>query len=385
MRDAHALLGSVVRFVLDERVRDRIVAETRGNPLALLELPRGLTATQLAGGSGCWVAGVSGRIEESFVAAARGAPRRHAAAAADRGSGAGRRSSAACGARPSGSAIGVAAAVRRDRRSADDRRAGDVPPSARALGGVPVGAGARAPGRAPGAGGCDRPGARSRSSRVASRGGGAGPDEDVALELERSAGRAQARGGFAAAAAFMQRAVALHRRPRAPAGPGARRRAASLNAGAFDMALSLLAAAEAGPLDELQRARLDLLRAEAAYSQSRGSDAPPLLLRPPRPSSRSIRSSRVKRTSTRGARRCSPGSLRAAATCTMSPGKRCASAPRAADPPRPSDLLLDGFALLFTDGRAAAAPAGGQPADLPATTSRSRRCSGGGGLRPRRP
>src|SRR5436190_14734550 len=66
--DARALLSSAVRFKLDERVRDRIIAETRGNPLALLELPRGLTATQLAGGFGLVGAqALTGRIEESFV------------------------------------------------------------------------------------------------------------------------------------------------------------------------------------------------------------------------------------------------------------------------------------------------------------------------------
>src|SRR3954451_2741253 len=67
-RDARALLGSAVRFMLDARVRDQVIAETRGNPLGLLELPRGLTATELAGGFGL-VGGqpLSGRIEESFV------------------------------------------------------------------------------------------------------------------------------------------------------------------------------------------------------------------------------------------------------------------------------------------------------------------------------
>jgi hypothetical protein len=66
--DARALFGSAVRFRFDERVRDRILAETRGNPLALLELPRGLTVTQLAGGFGLLGAqGLSGRIEESFI------------------------------------------------------------------------------------------------------------------------------------------------------------------------------------------------------------------------------------------------------------------------------------------------------------------------------
>src|SRR5207302_449826 len=65
--DARALLGSAVRVPLDERVRERIVAETRGNPLALLELPRGLTPGELAGGFGLLdPPGLSGRIEESF-------------------------------------------------------------------------------------------------------------------------------------------------------------------------------------------------------------------------------------------------------------------------------------------------------------------------------
>jgi hypothetical protein len=65
--DARALLRSVLRVPLDDRVRERIVAETRGNPLALLELPRGLTPAQLAGGFGLPdVPELSGRIEGSF-------------------------------------------------------------------------------------------------------------------------------------------------------------------------------------------------------------------------------------------------------------------------------------------------------------------------------
>ena len=106
-----------------------------------------------------------------------------------------------------------------------------------------------------------------------------GPDEEVALELERSAGRARAHGGLAAAAAFLQRAVALTADPARRADRALAAAEASLGAGTFDVALGLLAAAEVGPLDELQRARLDLLRAEAAYSESRGSEAPALLLR----------------------------------------------------------------------------------------------------------
>ena len=69
-RDARALLESVLPARLDEHVLDRIVAETRGNPLALLELPRGLTPTQLAGGFGLPAAvPLSASIEESFTTA----------------------------------------------------------------------------------------------------------------------------------------------------------------------------------------------------------------------------------------------------------------------------------------------------------------------------
>ena len=106
-----------------------------------------------------------------------------------------------------------------------------------------------------------------------------GPDEEVAIELERSAGRAQARGGLAAAAAFLQRAVALTRDPKRRTDRALAAADLGLRAGAFDAARGMMAAAEVGPLDELQRARLDLLRAEAAYSESRGSAAPALLLR----------------------------------------------------------------------------------------------------------
>ena len=106
----------------------------------------------------------------------------------------------------------------------------------------------------------------------------ASPDEDVAAELEESAGRAQARGGVAATAAFLQRAVALTPDP----APRARRALAAayahIEAGAFRTARGLLATAEAGPLDELQRARIDLLRAQLAFVSSRGTDAIPLLL-----------------------------------------------------------------------------------------------------------
>src|SRR4030095_9475089 len=107
-----------------------------------------------------------------------------------------------------------------------------------------------------------------------------GPDEDVAAELEHSAGRAQARGGGpgAAAAAFLQRAVALTTDPARRAERSLAAAQASFQAGAFDSALGLLAAAEAGALDDFQRARVDLLRGNVAFASGRLGDAPALLL-----------------------------------------------------------------------------------------------------------
>ena len=106
-----------------------------------------------------------------------------------------------------------------------------------------------------------------------------GPDEEVAAELERSAGRAQARGGMAAAAAFLQRAVELTGEPARRSGRALAAAQASLQAGAFDAAAELLAMAAAGPLDELQQARADLLRGQIAFASSAGSDAPALLVK----------------------------------------------------------------------------------------------------------
>jgi hypothetical protein len=102
------------------------------------------------------------------------------------------------------------------------------------------------------------------------------PDEEIAAELERSADRAQARGGLAAAAAFLERAVALTVDPARRAQRALAAAQASVQAGGFDAALRLLATAEAGPLDEFQRARVDLLRGHVAFASGLGSDAPPL-------------------------------------------------------------------------------------------------------------
>ena len=123
-----------------------------------------------------------------------------------------------------------------------------------------------------------------------------------------------------------------------------------MQAGAFDPALGLLAAAEAGPLDELGRARMDLLRAEVAYSQDRGSDAPPLLLRAAK--TLELLDPRLARETYLDALGAAvfAGPL-ASAGNLLDVSRAVMAGPRAPDPPRPSDLLLDGFALLFTEGR----------------------------------
>jgi hypothetical protein len=104
------------------------------------------------------------------------------------------------------------------------------------------------------------------------------PDEEVACELERSAARAQARGGLAAAAAFLERSIALTADPARKVDRALAAAQANLYAGAFDEALRLLPVAEAGSPDELQQAQAELLRGQIAFSSNIGSDAPPLLL-----------------------------------------------------------------------------------------------------------
>jgi ATP/maltotriose-dependent transcriptional regulator MalT len=183
----------------------------------------------------------------------------------------------------------------------------------------------------------------------------AGPDENVALELERSAGRAQSRGGLAAAAAFLERSVALSGDPGRRTDRALAAAEASLNAGAFDSVLALLAAAEAGLLDELQRARVERLRAEAAYAQGRGSDAPPLLLRAAK--NLETLEPKLARETYLDAWSAALFAGRLADAGSLHEVSRAARlAPRPEGAARASDLLLDGFALLFTNGRSTATP-----------------------------
>ncbi len=101
-----------------------------------------------------------------------------------------------------------------------------------------------------------------------------GPDEEVAAELEQCAGRAQRRGGLAAAAAFLEQSAGLTLDPARRAQRALAAAQAKYRAGALDTALGLLAMAQAGPLDDLQRARCDLLRAQISFASSHGRDAP---------------------------------------------------------------------------------------------------------------
>jgi DNA-binding CsgD family transcriptional regulator len=347
--DARELLGSVIGGPLDERVRDRIVAETRGNPLALLELPRG--APGLPGLPD--LPGLPGRIEESFRRRVEVLP----------------------------------AATRRLMLVAAAEPAGEPPLVWRAAERLGIGVGAIAPAADAGLlviG--DRvmfrhPLVRSAVYRAASPAerraahqaladatdpradpdrrawhraqASPGPDEEVASELECSAGRAQARGGLAAAAAFLERSAALtldlvRRAERALAAAEAK-----YQAGTFDAALGLLAAAEAGPPDQFRRARADLLRGQVAFASSRGSDAPPLLLKAAR---------EFEPLNTGIARETYLDALAAATFAgrlALGGGMREVAEAALAAPPGPArgpDLLLDGLALLICEGYGAGTP-----------------------------
>ena len=182
----------------------------------------------------------------------------------------------------------------------------------------------------------------------------AGPDEEVAVELERSAGRAQARGGLAAAAAFLERSALLTADPARRAERTLAAAQAKPQAGAAGPALELVATAEAGPLDELQSARSDLLRGQIVFASGQGSDALELLLKAAQ-RLEPLDLGLARETYLDAlARPCSSGGWPAGSTCSRCPAPR--RAPPAPPPPRPVDLLLDGLAVLVTDGYEAGTP-----------------------------
>ena len=353
--DARALLDSAVQYTLDEPIRERILAETRGNPLALLELPRGLTPTQLAAGFGMPQAGnLSRRIEKSYIGRLEALPP------------AARQLLLVAAAEPVGDPLLLQRACARlgIELSEVDAMDGLLTLEERVTFRHPLARSAvyRS------AEGSERRTVHHALAEVTNRdvdpdrrawhlaAATAGPDEAVARELELSADRAQARGGFAAAAAFLKRSVALTGNPSRRADRALVAAQANLAAGAFREARGLLAVAEAGPLDELGRARLDLLRAGVAFAHDRGGDAPLMLRQAARKlETLDLRLSRDTYLEAWSAALFA-GRLASAGGSMLDVSRAAAAAPAAAGPQLPRDLLLDGLALVFTDGRTAAAP-----------------------------
>ena len=354
--DARALLQSAVPFNLDAQVRDRIVVETRGNPLALLELPRSLTATELAGGFELpETHALTGRIEQGFVSRLEALPAQT------------RSLLLVAAAEPVGDPVLLWRAAEQlgiEPGAIDDaEREGLVAVGVRVIFRHPLvrsavyrsapGAERRAVHLALAeATDCDADPDRRAWHMAAAA---AEPDEKVAEELEHSASRAQARGGLAAAAAFLQRAVALTPDPTRRAKRALAAALASFQAGAFDTALELVGTAEAGPLDESLSAQADLLRGYVATVSRDRSNAASLLLRA---------AGRLEPFDLDLARKAYLAAWGAAVAAghlgREEPFLEICRAVRRLPPPptapHPLDLLLDGLALLTTDGPAAAAP-----------------------------
>jgi len=351
--DARALLDAEVSVSLDSWVRDQLVAETRGNPLALLEWPRALTTAQWAGGFGLPAAvRLPGGVEEGFRRRLEVLPeqtrRLLLIAAADPLGDAGLvwRAGARLGidAEAAGPAVedglvefGTRVLFRhpvvrsvvytsasvRDRRQVHGALAqvtdAEHDPDRRAWHGAHA---------------------------------AAGPDEDVAAELERSAGRAQARGGLAAAAAFLERATMLTLHPEKRAERALAAASAQVRAGGFDAARDLLSIAEAQAPSDFQQARIELIEAELAFASTRGGDAPQLLLKA------------AQRLESIDAGMARTTYLQAVTAAVFSDQvtrgdvgqlvQALAAAPRPVGTPSAADLLLDAIAADNTQGAGAA-------------------------------
>ncbi len=355
--EARLLLASALPGRLDEHVRDQIVAETRGNPLALLELPRGLTPAELAGGFGLPDARpLASRVEETFVQRVRALPRET------------QRLLLVAAAEP----VGDVSLLWRAAEQLGIRGSAGWPAEQAAL----IELGIRVRFRHPLVRSAVYRAAPARERQQVHRAlaeatdpeadpdrrawhrahAAAGLDEPVAAELERSADRAQRRGGVSAAAAFLKRAAEL---TPDPARRGARALAAAqakLEAGSREAAEELLATAELAPLDELQRAGLQRLRAQIAFVFSRGSDGPPLLVDAAR---------RLEALDPALARQTYLEALGAAMYAgrvnadsgVLEVAEAARAAPVAPKPPRSVDLVLDGMARRCTEGPTAGVPA----------------------------
>jgi DNA-binding CsgD family transcriptional regulator len=355
-RDARALLASTTRLPLDAPVVDRVVAETRGNPLALQEMWRSLSLGQSSGGFGVpETPALSARIEDGFR-------RRLEALPADS-----QRLVLLAAAEPTGDPallwraarlLGIGTQAQDAAQDAGLIQIGDrvtfrhpLVRSAVYRSASPQQRRAANAALAEATDPVADPERRAWHRAQAAL----GPDEDVAAELERLAGHAKARGGYAAAGAFLQRSAELtvdtgQRAERIIAAAYAR-----YEAGAYDVAERLVAAAQAGPLDDCQRARLDLLTARIASASNRGSDAPSLFLKAARdlePLDLALARETYLEALTAAmlaGRLAAGGDVREVAEAAL-------ALPPALPPARAPDLLLDGLALLITQGSTTAVP-----------------------------
>jgi DNA-binding CsgD family transcriptional regulator len=356
--DAAALLESVVPWALDPRVRDRVVAESHGNPLALLELPRGLTATELAfGGTGASDSGpLVNRLERRFVRQLRLLPWQA------------RQLLLTAAAEPVGDVVLLW-------RAADQLGIGtDAATAAEASGLIELGDRVRF--RHPLVRSAVYHSATPAERRAVHRAlaevtapdidpdrrawhrarAAVGTDEAVAASLVRAAHRALSYGGLAAAAACLETAAALTPDPARRARRSIDAAQAKATAGSFEEALSLMTAAQVGPLDVAGQARIDLLRAQIADNSTSRDDAVPMLLAAAR---------RFEPFDGKVARETYLDALAAAASSgrlASGPASRMRQVARVAreapwpEVPSKADLLLAGMTVLYTDGYAASAP-----------------------------
>lgn len=358
-QDARALLATAIPGPLDERVRDRLIAETRGNPLALMELVKGTSEAELAGGFAAPApAARSGRMEDHYLRRVRALPdatqRLMLLAAADPTGDATLlwRAAHSIGVGPDAAAAAAAEqllyvdagvhfrhplvrSAAYNAGTAEDRRAAHLALAA--------------------ATDAERdPDRRVWHLALAST----GPDEEVATELERSADRARARAGLAAAAAFLQRSVALTVEPGRRADRALAAAHAHLHAGNFSNALGLLATAEADAVDDLQRTNVELLRGEISRVATSGNEAPVLLrAAAKRLESLDLRLARESYLDAWGAalvagRLADPGGH----LCDVSQAARSVTREPHPQSQEPGDLLLDGLATAVLDGQPQAAP-----------------------------
>jgi DNA-binding CsgD family transcriptional regulator len=359
--DARALLTAAVPGPLDERVRDRIVAETQGNPLGLLELATRLSEAELAGGfanppQASLPGHLQSQLQNHYLRQVRAQPQPTRqlmllAAADPTGDatllwraaqmlGLGRDAAAAADAEQLlqiGSQVRFRHPLVRSAAytagSPEDRRAAHLKLAAA----TDV-----------------REDPERRVWHLAA--GVTGSDEDLARALEQAAVKTQARAGLAAAAAFLQRSVTLTAEPGRRAGRALTAALANLHAGAFDTALGLLAQAEADSVDDLQRARVEQLRGQVQWASVAGREAPVLLLQAAK-RLESLHIGLARETylyawvaSSVAGPLAGPGGL------LQEVSRAARAAPPPAGTPRPCDLLLDGLTTMVTQSHAAAEP-----------------------------